>query len=117
MSSHRRRTWILAALVALAIAGGSTWISADDPGKTQASGVPSREMGTRLTDVRVAPESGGAAVTLLASGPLEYQSSVLERPDRLVVDLQGVTNRLTAHQFPVDRAGVLRIRAGQYRMD
>jgi len=115
--SNRRRTWILAALVALAIAGGSSRISADDPEAAAAPGGAPPQAGTRLTDIQVAPDQGGTSVTLLANGPLEYRSLVLENPDRLVVDLQGVTNRLAAHHFPVGQQGVSRVRAGQYRTE
>ncbi len=115
--SNRRRTWILAALVVLAVAGGSTWISADDPGAPASPGEPPRQMGTSLNDIEVSAQEAGASVTLVGNGPLEYETLVIESPDRLVVDLKGVTSRLKAHQFPVGRAGVSRVRAGQFRKE
>ncbi len=114
-----RRTWILAALVALAIVGGLARASAVGGGSAgnTAPGEPLREMGTSLDDVQVSRADGGVSVTLLGNGPLDYESFALQAPDRLVVDLKGVVSHLKGHQFAVADAGVSRVRAGQNRME
>jgi len=39
---------------------------------------------------------------------------ILDSPDRLVLDLQGVVARLDSYKFPVDRDGIARVRAAQH---
>ena len=117
-----RRTIILAALAASVLAGVLPMAAADsvagDLAPRVADGAPVRDAGTALRDIRVeAGTDGGPAVTLLADGPLDYASEVLTGPDRLVLDLKGVTARLQASQVAVGRGGVERVRAGQYRVD
>ncbi len=119
-----RRTMILAALVALALAGGPPVAVATDgtgeaPDRLTAAGQSTHTgPATTLEAVEVSAESeNGAAVVLRANGPLDYESFVLERPDRLVVDLKGVVSRLVKNQLAVGSGGVLRVRAGQYRVE
>ncbi len=59
--------------------------------------------------------SGRPVVTLTGSGPMDYETLELEKPQRLVIDLKGTVSRLDRNQVPVDESGVLRVRAGQFR--
>ena len=67
-----------------------------------------------LIDVRIdSPTEGRTDVVLALDGDVTYQSLVLDGPDRLVLDLQGVVSRLDQYRFPVDRGGVVRVRAAR----
>jgi hypothetical protein len=54
-------------------------------------------------------------VTLWADGRVEYEAFVLDGPDRLVVDLPGVINRLERYSYNVDQDGLARVRAAQHQ--
>jgi type IV pilus assembly protein PilQ len=56
---------------------------------------------------------GRTDVVLAVDGEVAYESLVLDGPDRLVLDLQGVVSRLDRYKFPVNRAGIVRVRAAQ----
>src|SRR5262245_59362861 len=117
-----RRTFTLAALTALVLAAivpiAATTGTAASPPDDAAVGETLRDAATSLTDVRVTSASDGRpAVTLRGDGPFDVKSFVLERPDRLVLDLKGVTSHLSTHQIPVGDGGVLRVRAGQFRVE
>jgi type IV pilus assembly protein PilQ len=60
------------------------------------------------------PAAGQSVVTLQADGRIEYESFVLDGPDRLVVDLAGTVNRLDAYSIPVGEAGLVQVRAAQH---
>jgi len=71
-----------------------------------------------LLDVRVEPDlDGGPTVILVADGVVEFESFVLDGPDRLVIDLPGVVSRLDNPRYAVDNGGVVRVRAGQHRLE
>jgi type IV pilus assembly protein PilQ len=71
-----------------------------------------------LLDVRVEPDpDGGPTVILDADGAVEFESFVLDGPDRLVIDLPGVVSRLDNPRYVVDNGGVVRVRAGQHRLE
>ena len=59
---------------------------------------------------------GRPVVTLSSDGPIDYESFVLDGPDRLVVDLAGVVNRLDRYKYPVQAGGVAQVRAGQHQL-
>jgi len=68
-----------------------------------------------LTDVRVdSGVPGRTDIVLAVDGEVAYESLVLDGPDRLVLDLQGVISRLDRYKYPVDRSGVVRVRAAQH---
>jgi type IV pilus assembly protein PilQ len=68
-----------------------------------------------LIDVRVdSGVPGRTDIVLAVDGEVAYESLVLDGPDRLVLDLQGVTSRLDRYKYPVDRSGVVRVRAAQH---
>jgi type IV pilus assembly protein PilQ len=112
MNKHSR--WKLAAAAALlaVAATGVAGIAA------AAAGAEGREPAAQLLDWRiVAGERGQIAVELVADGDLEYQSFVLEAPDRLVLDFTGVVSRLARSSEDVGAAGVVRVRAGQHALE
>ncbi len=91
------------------------------PGSPRAAALPEPPdpLGTRtLENVTVAADpQGRPVVTLAADGRLEYESQVLERPYRVVLDLPGAVNQLRAHQYPVNQGGLTRVRASQYKSE
>jgi type IV pilus secretin PilQ/predicted competence protein len=117
MSNRRRR--ILAAFVALWILPCLAYAAAvaKGPAGEASPGEPIRQRATSLDDLAVSPGEGGPSVVLLGNGPIDYESFLLEGPDRLVLDLKGVVSHLKSHQFAVPDSGVARVRAGQYRLD
>ena len=60
---------------------------------------------------------GSPVVTLTTDSPVEFESFVLDGPDRLVLDLQGVVSRLESYMFAVEQGGVVRVRASQHQVD
>jgi type IV pilus assembly protein PilQ len=71
-----------------------------------------------LLELHVETGSDGApVVTLDADGGVEFESFVLDGPDRLVIDLPGVISRLETQRYAVDAAGVVRVRAAQHRLE
>lgn len=109
--------WTLAVVVALA------WVaivpSAEaDPVAAVPGAAAADSSRCNLVDVRVSSDAEGRPiVTLDSDGKLEFESFVLDGPDRLVLDLPGVINRLDGQRFPVDHSGVLRVRAAQHSLD
>ena len=65
----------------------------------------------------VHPEAGpqGARIVLSGNGQFEYQAFALENPDRLVLDLVGVSNQVGNLREAVDATPVRRIRVSQFR--
>jgi len=113
---NNRRAFLLATLLALTLAGNdpSTAVHAA-PAEIGAQAEPA---GTVLQDVQVHPGAdGGTVVSLRGNGPLSYESFELNGPDRLVVDLKGVTQQTSSGRIAVGDRGVLRVRAGQHRVD
>ena len=71
-----------------------------------------------LLSVSVATDQAGQPIVeLLANGPLEFETLVLDGPDRLVIDLNGTISRLDDYRFPVDLAGVVQVRASQHLVE
>ena len=114
--------WTLAAAVGLLLM--ATVLQADG-----SSAEPANENGTdwetlaqiperNLLDVRVQPDTdNGPTVILDTDGAVEFESFVLDGPDRLVIDLPGVVSRLDTPRFVVDNGGVVRVRAAQHRLE
>jgi type IV pilus secretin PilQ/predicted competence protein len=68
-----------------------------------------------LLDLRIDSQHGATSVTLWTDGRVEYEAFVLDGPDRLVVDLPGVINRLERYSYNVDQDGLARVRAAQHQ--
>jgi type IV pilus assembly protein PilQ len=102
----------LAALTALVLASSAFQARTAEPAADHEMAAAPSE----LRSVSVATDgSGGPVVTLSGSGPLAYTTLELENPRRLVIDLKGTVSRVDRGQIAVDRGGVLRVRAGQFR--
>ncbi len=109
--------WSLAALTALVLASSAHQARTAEPAAgsdAQAASAPATS--TELRRVEVGTDaSGRPLVTLSGSGPLKYTTLELQNPQRLVIDLADTVSRLDRGQVAVDKAGVVRVRAGQFR--
>ena len=119
MKLQRKRMLAMAAGVVLWAALSQSATVADPAGADGRQDQPSQALsGDNLVDVRV--ETGDPArteVVLRGDAEMEFESFVLDGPDRLVVDLVGVVNRLDTYRFGVDHGGVTRVRAAQHELD
>ena len=60
---------------------------------------------------------GRPVVTLDSDGPCEFESFVLDGPDRLVVDLPGVVSRVDQYKHEVGWGGVAQVRTAQHQTE
>ena len=67
-----------------------------------------------LTDVQAIADETGVSVLLTGGAPLAGKVFALPDPPRVVVDLPGVTNRVSRRVHPVDSQGVSRVRIAQF---
>lgn len=109
--------WTLAAVVA----GGLT-LAAQAPSAAPVAGQTAEQASMAyeyaLQSLRVDPDgSGGPTVTLDTDGVVDFESFVLDGPDRLVLDLRGAVSRLEGYRFPVANGGVVQVRAGQHVLE
>ncbi|HEX4955862.1 MAG TPA: type IV pilus secretin PilQ [Thermoanaerobaculia bacterium] len=86
-----------------------TYGTPDQPVRGEA---PPSAAATYLEAVR--DETGGVFF-LAGNGPFTYSSFRLEDPDRLVIDLEGVTNNADRSTLSVGAHGVRRVRIAQFR--
>ncbi len=70
-----------------------------------------------LDDVLAVADAGGVSVLLAGNGPLHGKVFTLPEPDRVVVDLHGVVNRVSRRMHPVDASGVRRVRVSQNQVE
>jgi len=75
---------------------------------------PARQAASLLSVVP-ARSGDGIVVELRGDGALPAHAYLIENPDRLVVDLNGVINRVREHVFAVNSADVRRVRVAQFR--
>jgi type IV pilus secretin PilQ/predicted competence protein len=116
----KRMLGLVAALGCWAAASQAQAKATDDPGVVGSLAPPAvQEAAVRnLTDLRVEPGTlGQTVVTLAADGAVTYDTQVVADPDRLVLDLHGVVNRLDRYKYPVEHGGVLRVRAAQKELE
>jgi type IV pilus assembly protein PilQ len=126
-AEHRRRLplWIAAALAFTVMAGwafADARIPYDDrPPLLASEEVPEGiQPASQLRDVGVENNQQTSAldVVLTADGGLPYQVFELSGPDRLVVDLPGVSSAdLAGLRREVDELGLVRVRVGQFRSE
>ncbi len=111
------KQWKLAltAMTVCLLAIGVMWADTAQP-EWQTS-PPTHLTQSDLLDLSVDTQNGATSVTLWARGGVEYEAFVLDGPDRLVVDLPGVINRLERYSYNVDRDGLARVRAAQHQTD
>jgi len=108
------KQWKLALVAATACLCAVGAMQADVQPAWQSS-PPTHLTQSDLLDLRVDAQQGATSVTLWADGAVEYEAFVLDGPDRLVVDLPGVTNRLERRSYDVDQDGLVRVRAAQHQ--
>ncbi|HVH38927.1 MAG TPA: AMIN domain-containing protein [Gemmatimonadaceae bacterium] len=105
MSRYRK---LAATAVGLLLIGASSAHAAPDV----------RPAAAAVTGVSVVPGAGRAEVVLALDGTVEIADFTLEGPHRIVVDVKGATMRLRAPIYDrVPRAGILKVRVGQFRDD
>src|SRR5574337_527674 len=71
---------------------------------------------SQITAITPQTVDGVLRVAVEATGPLTAETHVLRNPDRLVVDFLNAALRLTGREYPVNDAGVLRIRTAQFQI-
>ena len=107
--------WTLTTLVACALAVSVPPAVGNTPGSDAEP--PDLSARYNLLRVNVEPDnSGGPIVTLAADGELVYESFVLDGPERLVLDLIGVVNRIDDYKIQIGAGGVARVRTAQHRL-
>lgn len=82
---------------------------------TAAAARPAAPLG--LDDVLAVADADGVSVLLAGSGPLQGKVFTLPEPDRVVVDLHGVVNRVSRRMHPVDASGIRRVRVSQNQVE
>lgn len=83
--------------------------------ETSAEPPPAPPADLSLLAVEPVHEGNSVVVRLRSNGVLDGTTFTLPNPDRLVLDLPGVVNRVERHQFAVDTDVVQRVRVAQYQ--
>ncbi len=96
-----------AAVAAVAAAG--------TPDSPQVGPAPEGAPATRLQKVEVVAADGRTTIDLLGDGEFAYSTFRLQNPDRLVVDLTGVTNASGQPTLAVGSPMVDRVRVAQFK--
>lgn len=76
--------------------------------------IPSRPA-TALKTIQTAGRGDGLAINLNTNGDVRYNAFKLDKPARLVIDLQGVHDKLAKNVISVADAPVHRIRVSQFK--
>jgi N-acetylmuramoyl-L-alanine amidase len=71
---------------------------------------------SQITAITPQTVDGALQVAVEATGPLQVETNVLRNPDRLVVDFINAALRPTGREYPVNDAGVIRIRTAQFQV-
>ncbi|NOZ78210.1 MAG: type IV pilus secretin PilQ [Acidobacteria bacterium] len=69
-----------------------------------------------LLSVAPVVTSGGLVLHLRGDGPFQARVFALPNPNRVVVDLPGIINRVKRHFFSIGAAGISRVRIAQFRV-
>jgi type IV pilus secretin PilQ/predicted competence protein len=109
------KQWKLAltATTVCLLAVGVMWADTAQP--AWQSSPPTHLAQSDLLDLTVDSQNGATSVILRTDGSIEYEAFVLDGPDRLVVDLPGVINRLERYSYNIDQDGLARVRAAQHQ--
>jgi len=84
-----------------------------------AAGIGTAQMqdtAVQVSAVSVDKTADGVAVRIKTSGPAKYQSSFIDSPHRLVIDLQGTTYTWTRPVLKADAEPVREVRSSQFRV-
>lgn len=84
---------------------------------TAAGALARRAAPVDLDDLLAMADERGVSVLLAGSGPLQAKVFALPDPDRVVVDLHGVVNRVNRRMHPVEAAGIRRVRVSQNQLE
>ncbi|MDF9409796.1 MAG: N-acetylmuramoyl-L-alanine amidase LytC precursor [Pelotomaculum sp. PtaB.Bin013] len=110
--------WVAGWLVSVRSAPAQTSppVNQDTGGKTPGdnSGKADNQSGKALS-LNVSDSGGKTSATLKASAPFNYSSFFLNNPDRLVVDMQGVTPGDLPLNTTVDSKSVSQVRVGYFQ--
>lgn len=71
---------------------------------------------SQITSISAQTTGGVLQVKVDATGPVQVETNVLSNPDRLVVDFLNAALRTEAREYPVNAAGVTRIRTAQFQI-
>jgi N-acetylmuramoyl-L-alanine amidase len=71
---------------------------------------------SQITSISAQTAGGVLQVKVDATGPIQVETNVLTNPDRLVVDFLNSALRTDAREYPVNGAGVMRIRTAQFQI-
>jgi len=103
----KRFRWISCFLLGLGLVGG---LAAPGSGES-----PTGESLVQLRDVAVEPRDEGLAVQIKTSGPIAYQTSLIDMPTRLVIDLESTGYGWRKTPLTVDVDPLRQIRGSQFR--
>lgn len=104
----KRFGWVWGFLLGLGLAGG---LAAPGSGES-----PTRELLVQLRGVTVQPRDGGLAVQIKTSGPaMSYETSLIDAPTRLVIDLESTGYGWRKTPLTVGMDPLRQIRGGQFR--
>ena len=113
--------WVVALVAALILSVAVLQAESADDGTAGGTvqGPPTSSIAAhQLLDLNVdSTVPGRTQITLSVDAQVEYETLVLDSPDRLVLDLKGVVSQLDDYKFDVEQSGVVRVRAAQYRRD
>lgn len=77
--------------------------------------LPPVEPAASLLNIRQDDADGTTTVHLVADGSLEFRDFQLDNPDRAVVDLVGITNRVPFQSLQVDSEFLKQVRVAQFQ--
>ncbi len=103
----KRFGWVSCFLLGLGLVGG---LAAPGSGES-----PNGESLVQLREVAVEPRDDGVAVQIKTSGPIAYQTSLLDTPTRLVIDLESTGYGWRKTPLTVNMDPLRQIRGGQFR--
>ena len=103
----KRFGWMWGFLLGLSLVGG---LAAPGAGES-----PTGEALVQLQDVAVEPRDGGMAVQIKTSGPAAYETSLIDTPTRLVIDLESTGYGWRKTPLPVGLDPIRQIRGSQFR--
>jgi len=89
--------------------------TAGTPDRPAVAPAPAGVAATRLDGVEVLAADGGAVIRISGDGEFPYSTFALSEPQRFVIDLDGVVNRVARTTVAVGGSIVERVRVAQFR--
>jgi len=103
----KRFGWMWGLLLGLCLVGG---LAAPGSGES-----PTEESLIELREIAVEPRDGGLAVQIKMSGPAAYQTSLIDTPTRLVIDLESTSYAGRKTPLAVGMDPLRQIRGSQFK--